>query len=306
MEVIHFKVKGGNFGDNLNDYIWQLLLPNIQELPSNEAILGIGTLQNKRISPNIKRIHVFGSGALNSNASDWLKKNNFEFHFVRGPLTAKQWGCSEKSLIDGAALILHTNLKNIPLKKSKKIGYIPHHTSDQQADFNTISNHANMEYISTRGFEIEKFISQVKSCDFIITEALHGAIIADLFRKPWLPVSSGYHIYSFKWDDWCKSIDLNYSPHCTDRIITRGIKPIVRFENIFKRSLSFVNIGKERWASKRICYDNKEKEGLIAEQLVQIKNNGNWILSKEKKIDELVNRSGEIFRDFKKRYGKDI
>jgi len=79
MDLIRCYVKGGNFGDDLNDYLWKSLLPDIESLNPNEAILGVGTLQGIEISTNIKKVHVFGSGSNSDplHAKEWLNKHNF-------------------------------------------------------------------------------------------------------------------------------------------------------------------------------------------------------------------------------------
>jgi succinoglycan biosynthesis protein ExoV len=41
---------------------------------------------------------------------------------------------------------------------------------------------------------------------------MHGAIIADYFRTPWIPVKISRKILDFKWHDWCESIDVQYEP----------------------------------------------------------------------------------------------
>ncbi len=41
---------------------------------------------------------------------------------------------------------------------------------------------------------------------------MHGAIVADALRVPWLSVSSGPQINRFKWRDWCDSLALDYTP----------------------------------------------------------------------------------------------
>jgi succinoglycan biosynthesis protein ExoV len=295
MKVIYAHVKGGNFGDDLNEILWKDLFPNINDIAPNEAILGIGTLQGIHIPSSYKKVHVFGTGAYDSPAFDWLGKNNFVFHFVRGPLTEKRWGLSGKKLTDGAILLMHSSLKNIQPKTTKKIGFIPHHSSDKWADYERILSDTDIEYISTLGTNsVTNFIAQVKGCDYIITEALHGAIIADLFRKPWVSISTGAQVYDFKWNDWCQSLNLSYQPYSFDGLVTRNIAWYIRCENIYKRGFNLIGIGKDRWRNKRILFNNKKDEFNFKEKLLNIVKEGKWTLSSDLVMDDLINKSGDI------------
>jgi len=303
MNIIRSLVKGGNFGDDLNDYLWKLLLPNIESLCPNEVILGTGTLQGMDISPNVKKVHVFGSGS-NSDplkAKEWLNKHNFEFHFVRGPLTARQWNCEDKALTDGACLLMLTELKEIAPTFSKKIGYIPHHVSDQFGDFKSICELVDVEYISAKYHSVPEVISKIKSCDYIISSSLHGAIVADLFRKPWIPTKSGPHIYEHKWNDWCESIKVKYNPHPIDFYITQNMRNLVRFENIFKRFVATGGLGKARWAHKRVLYDSRDTQYIIANQIQNIIKLGSWNLSSETLTQDLISKANKLWVNFEKR-----
>lgn len=303
MDLIRCYVKGGNFGDDLNDYLWRLLVPNIENLRPSEAILGVGTLQGIDISPDIKKVHVFGSGSNSDSvgAKKWLNKHDFEFHFVRGPRTARQWNCEDKALTDGACLLMLTKLKDIPPTLSKKIGYIPHHVSDQFENFEFICELADIEYISPKYHNVPDVISKIKSCDYIISASLHGAIVADLFRKPWIPITSGPHIDQYKWNDWCESIKVKYNPHPIDLYITRNMRRIVRFENIFKRLISAAGLGKERWKRKRVLYDSKDSTYIVASQILNIIKLGSWNLSSETVSEDLISKANELWVNFEKR-----
>jgi succinoglycan biosynthesis protein ExoV len=46
----------------------------------------------------------------------------------------------------------------------------------------------------------------------VLTEAMHGAIVADTLRVPFVPLVSSREISSFKWMDWTLSMDLPYRP----------------------------------------------------------------------------------------------
>jgi len=303
MKLVKCDVKGGNFGDDLNDHLWKLLLPDIESLRPNEAILGVGTLQSSYISPNIKKVHVFGSGSYSGSphVKEWLNKHDFEFHFVRGPLTAREWNCEDKALTDGACLLMLTVLKEIAPTLSKKIGYIPHHVSDHLGDIKNICELADIEYISTKYFSVPEVISKIKSCDYIISSALHGAIVADLFRKPWIPTTSGPHIYQYKWNDWCESINVKYKPNQINSYFTRNIRAVVRFENMFKRFVSTGGLGKARWAHKRVLYDSQDSKYIIANQIRDLIKLGSWNLSSEALNQDLISKAEELWVNFEKK-----
>src|ERR1019366_6854573 len=50
------------------------------------------------------------------------------------------------------------------------------------------------------------------SAKLVVAEAMHGAIVADTLRIPWIAVECSPEILPFKWVDWCQSMDLPYKP----------------------------------------------------------------------------------------------
>lgn len=306
MKIIAVKLKDGNFGDGLNQVLWHQLLPNLDEIRDDHAIMGIGTMgvgiekNAKPLPPSAKTIHVFGSGAYEFARPDLIDER-FKFHFVRGPLTGERWGCPEKALVDGAALIMHSPLKDVPAAaRTLKVGYIPHHFSDRCANFESICQMAGLKFIGTAGTTVEEFIAKVKSCDLIITEALHGSIIADLFRKPWLPVTSGRHIYDFKWQDWFRSVEVQHEFHKIRFVVTNseGLPLIKRWENACKRAAFAVGIGRSRWEKLAFRLDGHEAEVALAAQLAQLRDSGHFILSSDQKHDQVVSRAIEVWDAF--------
>jgi len=69
----------------------------------------------------------------------------------------------------------------------------------------------------------------------LIAEAMHGAIVADALRVPWIPVRSSDSVLAFKWRDWCASLNLTYSPHA---IIP--VAPLWRRPTRFRRAKHFL------------------------------------------------------------------
>jgi succinoglycan biosynthesis protein ExoV len=300
-----------NFGDELNLHLWKSLLPELESTHHNHAILGVGTLQGLALpsAQHINYIHVLGSGGNGTPPENWLD-SRFKTHFVRGPLTAKKWNQSGKEISDGAYLIRISEILNsIPSTpdKLKQIGYIPHHYSDSHSDIAYICSLAGLKYISPCQKNIYNFITEVSSCSSVITEALHGAIIADALRIPWISVKSGEQVFDFKWRDWELSIGIESNPPgILDFCLSKGISKGRRIENSIKRTLISAGIGKKKWRNDRVFYDSQTKLDVIGEQLLLIKNSANYQLSKESTIKAIDQKLYDVMVGFTKDFGLNL
>ncbi|MDI1296694.1 MAG: polysaccharide pyruvyl transferase family protein [bacterium] len=88
---------------------------------------------------------------------------------------------------------------------------IPHHYSLDGARWAEVADAAGMRFVSPRS-TVTEIVSQISNADLVITEAMHGAILADTLRVPWIPVQCSPDFDSFKWRDWAMSMDLTFSP----------------------------------------------------------------------------------------------
>ncbi|HRG56916.1 MAG TPA: hypothetical protein PLG56_12795, partial [Lacunisphaera sp.] len=61
MKLYYYRDPIGNFGDDLNPWIWTSLLPEILDGDDKELFLGIGTVINSAV-PAAPRKLVFGAG----------------------------------------------------------------------------------------------------------------------------------------------------------------------------------------------------------------------------------------------------
>jgi succinoglycan biosynthesis protein ExoV len=71
---------------------------------------------------------------------------------------------------------------------------------------------AEIRYIDPR-WPVETVLAEIAASSILVTEAMHGAIVADSLRIPWVPISpNGRH--HAKWYDWADSlgIELTFSP----------------------------------------------------------------------------------------------
>jgi succinoglycan biosynthesis protein ExoV len=209
--------KEKNFGDELNELIFNHYLPGFFD--NNEKILfmGIGTLLGMiKPGPKTEKILVFSSGlgAGDERTYGEMPELNEKYLIVcvRGPLTAKLLGLSEESAItDGALLLRGLDLPAVP--KKYKWSYMPHHISEKLfPEWKKLVHEAGGHYISPGEGNPLNIIEQIRQSDLLISEAMHGAIVADIYRVPWIPVKSYQHVNDFKWSDWLSSLHMNYYP----------------------------------------------------------------------------------------------
>jgi succinoglycan biosynthesis protein ExoV len=99
------------------------------------------------------------------------------------------------------------------IKKEFEYSYIPHHVTENIfPGWKELIISEGIHYISPQNEPLD-IIEQIRKSKRLIAEAMHGAIVADVFRVPWIPVKSSAHINQFKWDDWGLSLNLEINFH---------------------------------------------------------------------------------------------
>jgi succinoglycan biosynthesis protein ExoV len=166
---------------------------------------------------NAKKKIVFSSGF----AYGTLPKmdESFDIICVRGPLTANILKIDQAlAITDGAALLRYFNFPR-PAKKYAHT-FIPHLGSEDFFDWRKLCEEAGIHYLSPRG-EVDDVLKVIMQSEVVIAEAMHGAIVADVLRVPWIPVKAYSTINNFKWNDWAKSLSLNYRPLTLKSLYTK-------------------------------------------------------------------------------------
>lgn len=203
-----------NFGDDINPFLLRKLLDPSIIASSDVCVIGIGSILNRdnadRVSQYRRKV-VFSTG---TGYGESLKNldDSWDIACVRGPNTAEIMGLpSSKAICDGAILLSDYF---DPIVESKRGGtvFIPHirtHWGTGKA-LQPICDDLGWRYLAPDALA-EDFIEVVRSASLVITEAMHGAILADTMRVPWMPVALHQH-NDFKWRDWFLSIEQDY--HC--------------------------------------------------------------------------------------------
>lgn len=226
MKLIYYRADIGNFGDDLNKWLWPKLFGlNFFDDSEEVCFVGIGSILNEN-SNLMKEVqtytvkHIFGSGVRSINSN--LKfDESYKVAFYRGPFSAlKMDGKAQNYISDGAYGIVFTDFyKKIVSESIKKheVSFIPYFRSESKVDWKKMCSSNGWNYISPTENNIEHTLRAIAESKYIITEAMHGAILADAFRVPWKRVRFYAHINEteavseFKWNDWLSSIDINNS-----------------------------------------------------------------------------------------------
>ena len=281
MKLRYYKLPNGerNFGDELNPWLWEKLIPGILDEDASVAFVGIGSLINNGLPQKTRyarKIVIFGTGVGYGKGVPKIDES-YTIYCVRGLLSAQALGISEKlAITDGAVLIRQVFSNQSP--KKYRFSYMPHYELAGKG-WETVCQKLGFGYIDPR-WSVEQVLSSISETEILLAEAMHGAIIADALRVPWLPITTNSSILAFKWQDWCSSIGVEYQP--------------IRMKRLHhpKESLDILT------PFRTIRDWNRQKEA--AQALKQAALSRSPVLSKDSRIEMLTNQLEEKLQDFKK------
>lgn len=278
MKIYYYKDKIGNFGDDLNEWLWRKVLPISFDENDEQIVIGIGTLLNNKLNERLpctsKKI-VLGSG---SGYGDKVKlDDSWKIYFVRGPLTAELLGLDERLAITDPAILIK-NTEFYSYGNQYKYSFMPHHHSCKGIDWEKICANVHVKFVNP-SFSVEKILDIINRTDVLITEAMHGAIVADTLRVPWVPVKMFDHIFDFKWHDWSKTIGVQYRPQEIIGTLYK-VKENSRW-NYFNKIFS-----------SNSTNDNKAVD-IFSEALRKVATSGDFVLSSDEKLNEVYERCSE-------------
>lgn len=215
MKVIYYESPNGNFGDDLNAVLWKEVLSPACFDVDDAVLLGIGSIfRDDFLSPeatDLKRVFVLGSGAGTGPLPRRWPNAEWSILAVRGPLTANVIGIPGAEITDSAALLATAPALLPEPGARKEIAFMPHYNSVLYSRWSEICGKLGLVYIDPQ-WPVAKTIESIGRARLLITEAMHGAIVADTLRVPWLPVVCSPSILPFKWVDWTESLDLDFRP----------------------------------------------------------------------------------------------
>ena len=299
MKLYYYKDPVGNFGDELNPWLWYGLAPELFDDDDAALLVGIGTLINDK-APAAPRKLVFGSGVGYGSAP--ATRNDWHFYCVRGPLSAQMLGLDPALALSDPAVLLTEVMPKTSVERTGMVSFMPHHASLRFADWRGICEQAGIHYIDPSA-NMHEVVFQIRQSRLVIAEAMHLAVVADAFRTPWVPVACYDHILRFKWDDWCQSLGLQYAPLQLGRVwdMERHLSARDRLKTRVKRCLKGAGMWADDWGAP-VPETNIEQMGsLMAARLQGIASSGVSYLSDDRNhhrsIAQLMEKLDVLKRD---------
>lgn len=206
-----------NFGDYLNLWLWEKLIPGILDEDETTAFVGLGTLINdalpRRTSRAKKRV-IFSTGVGYEKGPPSLDESYF-IYCLRGPVSAQSINVSsDLAITDGAVLVRRFIFPDS--RKRYKFSYMPHYNFAGEG-WRAVCDSLGFGYINPSS-PVERVLEQINQTEVLLAEAMHGVIVADALRVPWIPIITHPSILAIKWQDWCLSMNLDYQPTHINRL----------------------------------------------------------------------------------------
>jgi len=256
-----------NFGDRLNFLVFPKLLGPIFDQDKRLVLLGIGTVIGARVPAGRHQI-ILGAGTGYQRRRPSLAGRTV--YTVRGPGTARLLGLPEsRASIDPGVLVAGLYPGDGTVRVPAGTLFMPHWQTEKASgpQWRAACAMAGIEYVSPLD-DSETVLARLRHCNLLITEALHGAVVAECYGRPWIPVVLGSKVLDFKWHDWCASIGTSYQPHSTLPVL-HDSEPIALTAYV-KRAASSLGLGKSGWrriATRRTSHADTE---IAAAELARI------------------------------------
>ncbi|MFA0653613.1 polysaccharide pyruvyl transferase family protein [Vibrio sp. 10N.222.49.C12] len=282
-----------NVGDDLNPWLWPQLFGDLIVEDSSRYFLGIGTiLTEKRLNKTLSgadEVIIFSSGAWEWNVPKLSDKCTV--YGVRGPRTAKKLGLNPELVVgDGAYLLREVDFPKAEIQKGK-IGFIPHHRSEDFIDWDKVCQKIGLTYITAKQ-PVETFLLALQECESVVTEAMHGAIIADALRIPWKGVRFSPAFDDEKWYDFAESMDVELILHDLPFMSVNKMPIGKLLENTFKRNVAkLFKSSSRKWLSLVTVYklaSNDDMKNLQLKLKVLANDKSNYQLSSLAQLNAIV------------------
>ena len=112
--------------------------------------------------------------------------------------------------------------------------FIPHLRTLRDRPWERAAEEAGLTFVSPE-WPLEQVFSHFAGARLVVTEAMHGAIIADCLRIPWVPLRISPELDEFKWRDWLGSVELPFEPEHVPAVDPRDVRRYRRMDRELER-----------------------------------------------------------------------
>ena len=209
MDLFYWKSPQGNFGDDLNEWLWDDLLPGWRGWDPAVTLVGVGTVFNDVHFPQTRpgRFLVLGSGVGYGAPPSADVRARSDIRALRGPRSARLLNLPETTSILDPAMMIPTLEAFRGIPRSGRPIFVPHVSSVGHHPWAEICAGAGVDYVSPCG-EAREVIGRIAGASLVIAESMHAAILADAFRVPWRAVRLSSSFNTDKWMDWGDSLQI--------------------------------------------------------------------------------------------------
>jgi succinoglycan biosynthesis protein ExoV len=208
MQLIYYRGRTPNFGDDLNKDVWPALAPDLFDGDGQHGFVGIGSIIGMEVAAGPRLLHVVGSGAGYNALRQWQGRA-VRYWCVRGPLSARIiGGTADLAITDGAILTPLTPGFPAAAIGGGGVVIIPHWETLDHPGWDAVAQQTGFDLIDPRGEPLH-VIQQIARARLVLTESLHGAIIADAYGIPWIAFATSNNFAFVKWADWTLSHGMN-------------------------------------------------------------------------------------------------
>ncbi len=196
-----------NFGDDINPAVFARLGGRPVGFCKDRErchFLGIGSILDRATRSST----VLGSGFL--SAHDICRQAPARVVSVRGELSRQKLG-ADAAIQLGDPLVLIDRIAEPPAEKRYRCGFVPHCT---EFDGFRAARIADIHLIDPAA-DPWQVVEEIAACERILSQSLHGLIVADAFDVPNLWVAPGARMKGgrFKFDDYFTTLHAPKTPH---------------------------------------------------------------------------------------------
>jgi succinoglycan biosynthesis protein ExoV len=219
--LYRWRGKARNFGDELNTLLWPNLLPNLLDEDPGTLLLGIGSVLDARHDSTVTKV-VAGAG-YGGYAQPATLDESWVIHWVRGPRTARRLRLSPACGLGDPAMLLPLAGLGRPCggksNGKRSVGFMPHFESLARGAWAEAATLAGVDLIDPRG-DPTAIVAAIANCRVLVSEAMHGVIVADALRIPWVALLPLAPIHRPKWQDWAEVLELQveFQPGCASSL----------------------------------------------------------------------------------------